>query len=125
MAKIKLNPIIEEVRGQLGELVFRKSNGKITLSRKPAASSIGPSEAQVAQRDRLRLAVAYGKFVIADTTTRAIYENAAEQKGTSAFALTVADFLNLPSVDQVDVSGYHGQIGNNIAIITSDDIGVV
>ena len=32
MAKVKLNPIVEEVSGGLGNLVFRSSNGKRTAS---------------------------------------------------------------------------------------------
>ena len=123
--KIKLNPMFEQASGALGDLVFREVNGKTVLSRKASTSGLEPSAAQSAHRGRFRLAAAYGKFAMANQATREVYDTVSEQKGIPAFALTVADFLNLPSVDQVDMSAYNGQIGNNIAIITSDDFGVV
>ena len=122
--KVKLNPAFEQMSGALGDLVFREVNGKTIVSRKPVTSDV-ITEAQATHRERFRLAAAYGKFAMANSATREIYDNVSEQKGIPAFALTVADFLNLPSVDQVDMSAYNGQIGNNIAIITSDDFGVV
>ena len=41
-----------------------------------------------------------------------------------AFCLTVADFFNAPSVDEVDLSGYSGQPGDLIVIRASDDFEV-
>jgi hypothetical protein len=40
------------------------------------------------------------------------------------FALTVADFLNAPAVDEIDLSAYTGKAGETIRITASDDFGV-
>ena len=41
-------------------------------------------------------------------------------------SLTVADFFNAPSVDEVDLSGgYAGQVGDEIVILAHDDFDVV
>jgi hypothetical protein len=125
MAKIKLNPIVEELSGGLGNLVFRSSNGKTVLARKPDFSDTEVSEDQAAHRERFRQAVAYGRSVMADSDAREIYSQAAERKGIPLFALTVADFFNAPSITGVDLSAYNGQVGSGIKVSALDDIGVV
>ena len=35
MAKVRLNPILEQVRGQVGDLVFKRSGENVVISRKP------------------------------------------------------------------------------------------
>ena len=125
MAKVKLNPIVDELRGQLGDLVFREINGQTILSRKPSLNGNEPSADQAAQRERFRQAVAYGRFTMANDDTRELYDEASNRKGIPAFALTVADFLNPPSINEVDLAAYNGQVGGMIKIITTDDFGVV
>ena len=122
--KFKLNPAFEQASGALGELVFREVNGKTIVSRKAAVSGV-ITEAQAAHRERFRQAAAYGKFAMANQATRAIYDAASEEKDIPAYALSVADFLNLPSIKDMDLSAYHGQTGDAIKLITSDDFGVV
>ena len=48
MAQVKLNPILDELRGQLGEVVFKRYGDKTVISRKPDMSNVKPSEAQLA-----------------------------------------------------------------------------
>jgi hypothetical protein len=124
MAKVKLNPIVEEVSGGLGNLVFRASNGKTILSRKPDFSNTVISEGQAAHRERFRQAVAYGRSVMADAAMRSIYGQAAVRKGMPVFALTIADFFNAPSIEEVDLSAYMGKVGDPIKVKARDDFGV-
>ena len=62
---------------------------------------------------------------MADPETKAIYEEAAKAKGKPVFSLTVADFFNAPSVDEVDLSAYTGAVGDAIVVRASDDFDVV
>ena len=124
MAKVKLNPIVEEVSGGFGNIVFRASKGKTVLCRKPNFSNTEISEDQAAHRERFRQAVAYGRSVMADADMRAIYSQAAERKGMPVFALTVADFFNAPTLNEVDLSAYKGKAGDLIKIKALDDFGV-
>ena len=124
MAKVKLNPIVEEVSGGFGNIVFRASKGKTVLCRKPDFSNTEISEDQAAHRERFRQAVAYGRSVMADADLRAIYSQAAERKGMPVFALTVADFFNAPTLNEVDLSTYKGKAGDLIKIKALDDFGV-
>lgn len=125
MAKTRLNPILEQVRGQVGDLVFKRYQGETILSRKPDMEGVEPTEAQLAHRERFRQAALYGKMVLADPTTKTIYEQEAKDRGQPVFSLTLADFFNAPTVDQVDMSGYSGKVGDEIAVRASDDFQVM
>ncbi len=125
MAKVRLNPIFEALRGQIGDLVFRRYGDKVVVSRKPDTEGREFSEAQLAHQERFRQAALFGKMVMADPETKTIYEQAARAKGKPVFSLTVADFFHAPSVDEVDLSGYTGAIGDEIAVTASDDFAVV
>ena len=105
---------------------LRKRYGdKTVIGQKPDLSEVEPSAAQLAVRERFREAAMYGKIVMADAATKALYTEAAEAKGQPAFSLTVADFFNAPSVHEVDLSAYGGAVGDEIIIIARDDFEVL
>jgi len=62
---------------------------------------------------------------VADPETKALYVEAAKAKSQPVFSLTVADFFNAPSVDEVDLSDYTGAIGDEIIIMAHDDFDVM
>lgn len=124
MAKVMLNPVLEKVRGKIGDLVFKRYHDEVIMSRTPDMSGNTPTPGQTAHRERFRLAVLYGNTVLADPAKRSIYEAAAKGKGLPAFAVTVGDFLKAPSVEEIDLSGYTGQMGETIRVIASDDFEV-
>ena len=66
MANIKLNPVVERVRGKIGDLVFKKVFDSAYVSRTPSLTNREPSAAQKAIRDKFRLATRYGKAALAD-----------------------------------------------------------
>jgi hypothetical protein len=121
MAKVKLNPFLEGIHGKVGELVFKRYADEVIVARAPDTGDAPPTEAQAAQRERFRLAVLYGKAVVADPETKALYETAARAKGMPVFALAVGDFLHGPAVDEIDLSAYTGQAGQKIGIRAHDD----
>ncbi|MEP7135255.1 MAG: hypothetical protein ABI904_10010 [Chloroflexota bacterium] len=121
--KVKLNPMFEQVSGQLGDVVFRELRGKTIASRK-ATLSAAASANQVAHRERFKLAAAYGKSALADETVRAQYEELAKTKNMPVFAATIADFFNAPIISAVDLSAYTGNVGDVIKVNALDDFGV-
>ena len=124
MARVKLNPIIEELRGQVGELVFKRYGDRVVVSKKPDMSKVKPSAAQLAHRERFRQATVYGRVALADPATRALYEAAAKSRGKPVVSVAIGDFFNAPSVDGIDLSGYTGAVGDEIVIAASDDFAV-
>jgi len=125
MAKVKLNPILEQIRGKVGDLVFKRYNDEVIISQKPDFSDRELSEAQIAAQGRFRQAALYGKIALADLETKAIYEAAAKAKGDPVFSLTIADFFNAPSVEEIDLSAYSGAAGDEIIIMARDDFVVM
>lgn len=122
--KVKLNPAFEAMSGTLGEMVFREVRGKTVISRKASMNS-EPTVGQTAHRERFKLAAAYGKSVMANEETRAMYEAIAKSKNMPVFALTIADYFNAPTIHDLDLSIYNGQPDNAINITTSDDFRVM
>src|SRR5215211_2000168 len=125
MAKVKLNPAFLEFRGAMGDMVFKKRNGKIYVSMKPKRDETRePSPAQLAGREVFKQASEYTKVAMADETTRAFYERLAQGKDTTPRGVCMGDYLNPPTVDELDLYYYHGQVGDRIRITTHDDVGV-
>jgi len=94
MARIKLDPLFAGISGRMGDLVFRKSrNGEIIVSRRPRKSNTPPSAAQMAQRERFKLANAYAKAAPADPALRVHYEALAEETGRSAYNAARDDYF--------------------------------
>ncbi len=121
--KVKLNPMFDTAKGQLGGLVFRQVNGVTIAGRKPAFA-LEPTIEQAAARARFKQAVEYGKSVMADNTVRPLYEAEARSRNIPVFALTVADYFNAPSITNIDLSAYRGNVGDVIKIHAMDDFGV-
>jgi len=124
MAKVKLNPVLEQIHGQIGDLVFKYYGDEMIVGRKPDRTGILPTEAQLEHQERFRQAVLYGRLVMADPAMKADYGKAAKIKGKPLFSLTVADFFNAPIVDEVDLSNYSGATGDTIAVRAHDDFKV-
>ncbi len=124
MAQVKLNPILDELRGQLGEVVFKRYGHKTVISRKPDMSKVKPSEAQLARRAQFKAATEYSKQALADPALKAVYAAAAARLNKPLNSVMIADFLNAPTVEQVDASGYRGQVGDEIVVVAGDDFGV-
>ena len=124
MAKVKLNPVLEQIRGQIGDLVFKRYNDDVIVARKPDMEGVTPTPAQLANRERFRQAAIYGRLVMADAEKRVIYEDAAKKRGKPVFAMMVGDFFNTPEISEVDLAGYTGQVGDPIVVMAHDDFEV-
>ncbi len=116
--------LIEQIRGQIGDLVFKRYGEGVVVARKADLTGQAPTEAQAAAREQFRQAALYGKLVMADPATKIIYDQAAKAKGQPVFSLTIADFFNAPSVDEVDLSAYAGRVGDTIVARAQDDFDV-
>ena len=94
MAKAKLNPILVELHGKMGDVVFRRTrNGGVSLIRKADMSKVQWSPAQVANRQRFREAVAHARQLLADPQVRATYEETAAKQGKRAMEVAISEYL--------------------------------
>lgn len=125
MAHVKLNPILEQIRGAVGDLVFKRYEDRVVLSRKPDPSGKPATPAQAAHRERFRQATVYGRLALADPKARTFYAGVAEDRHTPVFALTIADFFRAPTVHEIDLSAYTGKVGDVIGVTATDNVEVV
>ena len=123
MAKVGKNIVTTGIHGKLGLIVFRSRGSKTYISTAPEKKERELSEAQKEHQRLFQEAILYGKGVIADPSKKAEYEAKAEE-GQSAFNVAVADFMNAPAIDEIDVSKYTGQPGSIILIKAVDDFRV-
>jgi len=125
MAKAKMNPVMDNISGAIGDLVFRNCAGNVVVGRKPDTSGRVQSAAQRNHVERFCQGAFYAKSALADPQVRPVYEAVAKAKGKPAFSLALGDYLNAPSVDVIDLDGYTGKAGEKLVIRASDDIEVV
>ncbi len=96
MAKVRLHPLFEQLRGKMKGIVFRLShNGKISAYASPDMSRVKWSTAQLAQRERMAEASAYAKAAIADPHIRAIYAQRSMEmkKNNRPYDMAVMDYF--------------------------------
>src|SRR5690242_3241028 len=94
MAKVTLNPLIKDIHGKFGDYVFRHTYaGELTLIKRADMSQVKWSQAQAAQRQRFKEAVAYAKAALAEPKVRAKYEKAAAKQGKRPYDLAKSDYL--------------------------------
>ncbi|MDR1169542.1 MAG: hypothetical protein LBK97_01745 [Prevotellaceae bacterium] len=125
MAKSKKNVVTYGLSGKVGDLlVFRQVDGQTIVSQTPGKSRTPESKKQAAHRKRFQQAVLYAQIAIESPETGERYKAVAAKKGKKAFNLAVADFFNAPDIENIDVSGYCGNAGDQIRIIARDDFAV-
>lgn len=117
MAKIKLNPMISGLSGKMGNVIFRRlANGEVSVSRVPVKSTAEASEAQKAQRERFKQAVAYAKAALTDPETRAFYEAAAAALHKTPYTLAVSDYFQgrkpLAQSESLLEAGFRNEAGD-------------
>ena len=67
MAKVTLSPLIKELRGTMGDVVFRVSHtGQQQMMKRPDMSNVKWSKAQEEHRQRFKQAIAYARAAMAD-----------------------------------------------------------
>ena len=94
MVKVKLNSMLKEAHGRLGDIIFRQSHtGEMSVTKLPDMSNVEWSAAQKAHRERFKQAVAYSKAAMAEPKVRRKYEKEAAKKNKRPFDLAVSDYF--------------------------------
>ena len=123
MAKVELKSALSALRGRMDNWVYRRTRYGTSVGKRPIFS-VAPTAAQLAVRQRFRLAAAYAKSALLDPALRSRYEIAARARALSASSVALTDYLTLPVVDAIDTSGYHGRVGDVIKVTAFDDFEV-
>lgn len=106
----------------LGEkIAIRKVGGEYLLVNRSAPSKPKPSKMQKGQRTRFNAAVEYARRQVADPVSRELYASRITAKLNNPNLVAIKDFMNPPSVRQIDAGNYRGRAGNTITIDAVDD----
>lgn len=129
MAHTNLNPALRDLSGNLSGYVFRQqADGSTRVAKVPLRDPDRPfTTAQLAHRELFKDASAYSQHVIKeDPATMALYRHIQAKRGPMSRlrALILGDFLKAPKIKSIDVSQYHGAVGDIIAIKAEDNVAV-
>ncbi len=95
MPKVKLAPWLEEVYGSYGkDTTFRRTpKGRTSIIKKADMSKVKWSPAQVAQRQRMKEAIAYAQAILADPERKKLYAKRAKRKHRRAYDEALSEYL--------------------------------
>lgn len=124
MAQATLNPALKDLRGSLDGLTFRRrADGDASVFvQKPASTP--PSGAQLARRNAFGAAQRYARQVLADPLQRGVYQAMAKARRRPTNTLLVGNYLTPPVIETVELGGYTGNAGQEIAVLATDDVAV-
>jgi hypothetical protein len=123
MAVVKKNIIIDGTSGKLGKnIVIRQVKGRTILATTPVAQEKIPSEKQMEQRKRFKLANHYADLQMQNPSTRELYETKAANMNISARNLAIKDYFHAPEILEIDAKKYNGHVGDRIFIDVIDDL---
>jgi hypothetical protein len=123
MARVKLNAALDQIRGALGDVVFKQYGDLTVLAQKPRKSSKPRSPKQVANQERVKEAAGYGVAVSRTPELRAICAPRVTKRLT-VYQIAFGDFMKRPVVHAVDVSGL-GPAGGRVVVHATDNFEVV
>ena len=93
MPKVRFAPLVEEIRGTLYDVVFKKSpKGNPIVTKKPDMSNVEWSQAQKDNRTRMARANDYAHAAMADPKVRAKYEKRAAKENRQPYRVAVSDY---------------------------------
>jgi hypothetical protein len=121
MATVKKNIITQGLSGMLGgTIVFRQVGDQTIVSTPPTPTQNPPTAKQVAHRQRFQEASVYAKAQLQDPDMKAEYEAMGEARHLTAYAVAVADFMQAPDIQEIDLSDYSGDAGDTIRVRVTD-----
>ena len=124
MARSEINRALSELRGTIDGWTYRKTpEGKLTVY-KHRPSKKAPSKKQLSGRDQFSRAQHYSNRVLADPARQLVYRKLANDRKRPTNTLLVANFLNPPQLELVELAAYSGRADQPIRVVAFDDIAV-
>lgn len=121
MGKTILNTALGRLRGRIDGWVYRNRDGALIVSKRPDFSTVVPSPAQVAIRERFLRAAAFGRRALTEPALRDVY---GRDGGSRVYNRAMTDALTPPRIDAIDTSAYTGAAGQPIVVRAGDDFEV-
>lgn len=128
MARIVLNPAIQVISGDVAGFIYRQqSDGSVVLAKHALPDpDRQPTDAQAEQMQKFKEASARYRRLLADSDTAQAYQQLLSERGSTGRlrALVMGDIMKAPKIDTLDLSNYHGELGDTIRVVAEDSVGV-
>ena len=124
MAKVLFTPFREQIRGKIGDLVFRRSVRGMAVMREAQPTSAESSLARQQVRDRFQLAAAFASAVAVDPARVAHYAPLLVRTRSLRLA-AMADCPKSPAVPSLEAGAFRGEVGYPILVRAVDDVAAV
>jgi hypothetical protein len=111
----------EEERVQM--IVFRRNLDRILNQSQQDNTKIVKNPDQDYQL-HLQQAMIYAKSQMLQEESKEVYDAMVKNEDQTAYTIAVADFLNAPDIQEVDLTNYSGKIGDTIRVRATDDFKV-
>ncbi|MCF6403122.1 hypothetical protein L3C95_09570 [Chitinophaga filiformis] len=122
MAYVKANIFTKGTSGTVGDMMnFRVRKGKTVVAVKRGPSTKPPTEEQQETNERFIIASLFAQDAVKDPAIKALYQKAAKG-GQTAYNVALRDAMNPPVIDEINVSGYKGTVGDLITVKARDVI---
>lgn len=128
MAKVVLNPALQVLSGDVAGFVYRQqSDGSVVLAKRTLPDPNREfTEAQTEQMQKFKEASARYRRLLEDEDVQTAYQKILAERGSTGRlrALVIGDILKAPKVSTIDLSNFHGEVGDTIRLIAEDSVGV-
>lgn len=124
MALVDVSALTEPLRGRIGDVVFRRVNGRLFASFRPKPTQVPNTPAQRTHQRRFAEAARWAKAAQHDPVLKAVYAPIAADRGMAPYTVALGDWFNPPEIQSIDCSGYTRATGGRIRIVATDDVAV-
>ncbi|MDE3145560.1 MAG: hypothetical protein KGL19_15490 [Bacteroidota bacterium] len=124
MTKLKDNVVTQGFSGKVDDMQSFNQRIDETIQRNSLSSStLIRTDKQLKVRKKFTRGVAYAKSVLLNPSMKAAYEEVLTE-GQTAYNLALADYFIPPEIKMLDVSLYHGKVGDIIRVRAIDNFKV-
>jgi hypothetical protein len=123
MAILRNNPMMGTATGTVGLVYFRIVRGKqIVCNRPPRGRKF--TQRQLENQERFGQSSKNTKALLQDPAIKEKYKARIDNNKFTAHMVAQSDMMNAPTVKDIDVSSYTGNVGDEIVVKANDDFGV-
>jgi hypothetical protein len=123
--KVYLQPSLRGLSGKMGDWVYRysKDKKKTYIGEMPVRTG-EQTPGQLNQQERFTDASGYAAEAMTIPALQEFYTALAEELGISPNNAAIGDYMSVPVIKPLDLSGYKGQVGDPIVIRVTAKFGL-
>jgi hypothetical protein len=122
MASIYFNPHLPAERGRV---ILRRYGHRQIYVAAPIRTNTPPTPAMLARRAKFTECCRYAGGVFRHPQRRLAFVDLAKAKGVPLYNAILTEFLKNPVIREVQLGGYHGNVGDPVVVFHRSDLAIV